>query len=590
MPLDPAISLGAADPLKAQAARPGFNTMSPLETMSTFADIQNKLNTNKLFQQTYAAKLKAGQLIAAAPTLEDGLDALTRDPQTAPFAPEIINTFRQTQLTLAQTQEINQGMAANGLQGFVKMLPAVLADPSDSTWAGAQEAALAGLAPEARKRVQSSIDSIKKSLLAGLPTDDPEAAGRMFSQRLNGLLTGAGMTPELLSGILGKVDQVDTGGGLQPGVRGTALDGGGFNTNGNSLIPKTLPPEILDTGDTQGAVGGAYPTPTVGNPLFKGLPPGAYAPGTVPAGGKYGTGGAGAQVEAPAYDPNAVAATGKPLFPPEMTEKSPTVGNATGIGGVAIKSPAQTRNAEALAARFADEGTRQFQGAQDTMRAMEYTIAALDKLGAERNFLSPGTAGEFRVNFAKGLNTLFASFGVKELFDLDKIAAGEGLKKETIRGGFSAMAAAMGVSREAATVVQNSIDTIPSLENTYMGGRLISEEIQAIAERQIDRYNFMSGWQAQNQGDLQGAEAAFNKYHPVEDYTNPVLSHYGMNPDGKGFLDPQGLGKTVLADPTLWFQTFPSIESLRGAIATKTLTDEQAAAIAASLDAAGMYR
>ena len=78
---------------------------SPFEIMNTMAEVNNRQNQAKLFQQQFQAKERAGQIIAASPNLDAAFGLLAKDPLVAPFAGGIINEYRQGMLTLQQMQQ-----------------------------------------------------------------------------------------------------------------------------------------------------------------------------------------------------------------------------------------------------------------------------------------------------------------------------------------------------------------------------------------------------------------------------------------------------------------------------------------------------
>ena len=223
MPIDPTISL--------EAGR-GVGRVEPtnaLGMVGQFAQVQNALNQNALFQQTFHARQVAGEIMAAAPDLESGLLAIQRNPDTAAFAQQIANGVRQTQLTLTQMQGEQQKQAQSGLEGFMKSLPAILADPSQ--WEATVKANLSVLSPTAQARVAPAMESIRQGLIEGLPAD-PTAARQVFNQRLGGFMIAGGVTPDSIRALTGALPpQVvqTTGPQGQPVTRvvgGPAIGGG----------------------------------------------------------------------------------------------------------------------------------------------------------------------------------------------------------------------------------------------------------------------------------------------------------------------------------------------------------------------------
>lgn len=240
MPIDPEISLHAAAP-------PPANGLS-IDTIGKFAEVQNTLNQNRLFQQTFAARQRAGQIMAGAPDTETGLEAIQHDPLASAFAPELVNLARENQLALIRYQGEVQTQATNGLDAVIKSLPAVMADPSQ--WGAIVSARLATLSPAARKQDAPAIESLRRGLTDDLPSD-PDNAKKLFNQRLSGLMLGVGVTPETINGILGTPIILDLIGQKIPGLHLPSQLGGGFKPASGGL-QVTLPPQLTDIPNQEG--------------------------------------------------------------------------------------------------------------------------------------------------------------------------------------------------------------------------------------------------------------------------------------------------------------------------------------------------
>lgn len=225
---DPAISLHVN----------GSQGGNGLGSLSDFADIQNKLNQNRLFQQSWQAKIKAGQILSQAPNLETGMASLYQDPTVAPFAGDIVSSIRQGMLAQVQAQGEVQHQAMDGFDAARKGLAAVAVNPTTDTWDAMTQPVLQNLSPQARTTVAPALESLKQHLFSGLP-DDPAAAQAMVKSRIGGLMAGA---PDVMALMYGKPDTKDTGGNLIPGM--TSQTTGAFQPAGNSLS-KTLAPTVV---------------------------------------------------------------------------------------------------------------------------------------------------------------------------------------------------------------------------------------------------------------------------------------------------------------------------------------------------------
>jgi hypothetical protein len=304
MPVDPNISLAAAPP------DPG----KLLGTIGQFANIQNAINQNRLFQQTFAARQKAGQILAGAPDMETGLQNLLKDPVTAPFAGETINSIRTSQQTLADIGRLQavtagerQHQNQTGMEAFYKSLGPILADPREEVYQNIVNANLATLSPSAREDLAPAFNSIHTALMVGLPTD-PAQRRAAFNQRLAAFMSGGGITPESINSITGTPQLFKFGGYDQPGIMRPGTVGGGISFSGPP-IGETAPPANVQ-GDF--GLGGA---PTVAR-LPGGLPSGSSLPlGTAPG----------------------VTPAGPPATPPPAGVTAPTASNSLG----AVRPPSQ---------------------------------------------------------------------------------------------------------------------------------------------------------------------------------------------------------------------------------------------------------
>lgn len=542
MPVDPTISLGVKVPEPAQGA-------NPLATISNFAALQNTLNQNKLFQQTFAARKRAGEILSQSPDLEKGLEELYRDPITAPFAGETVNAVRQGQQTFADIQRLRavtageqQKQATDGLKAAVGYgLPAIIENPSNSTWDSVMSAQLRTMSPFARAAVEPALASLKTSLLADLP-DDPVAARKEVQKRAAALSLASGFTPESYAAVAGKPATQNLGNVIQPGLE---APGQPF-TAGGPALPVGAPPRYENfPGGVPAAVPG-IPGNAPGNPLTGGPgPSGGNALGAesaAPAGPAGGSTGSAGSPEAPGI-PLGLAGNGELLILPANVT-SPSVGK--GAKGMQILSPAQQENAKELQTEFAGSGLRAYQNANNTLGSLESMSADLDTLAKGGGFLTPGTGAQFRADVAKSMNTLANMAGMKEVFDPDKLAAVDAFNKETNRMGLTVLTTMLGNQREAAQTINNiTTKAVPGIDNTYMGGKLVIEGLKAATQRAVDQRKWENAWQARNQGNLNGAAEAFNNAYPAESYAQSVLEKFGIGP--KGFVSPQAIVDAVKA-------------------------------------------
>ena len=219
MPLDPTISLHAGEGV---APMQGPN----LGMLGQFAQIQNALNQNRLFQQTFAARMRMGEIMASSPNLDSAMQTALQDPIAAPFAPQILNTVRQTELTMLQMQGEQQKQAQSGMEAVFKALPAIYNNPTNNQWQTSMSAALAPLSDTARQRVAPAIESIRMGLLDGISPDQGQAAAQI-RQRVGALMLQSNMTPDSIRAVTGVPAPQPVQGPFGPGGATTLTTFGG---------------------------------------------------------------------------------------------------------------------------------------------------------------------------------------------------------------------------------------------------------------------------------------------------------------------------------------------------------------------------
>ncbi len=207
MPDDFSVALGVKTP----ELHPG----NALGAVNDIAGLQKTLTELQGTRLTLAAKQKAGQIMATAPSLDEGIQALHQDPEVSGFIPDVIATLQS--VSSAQTAQAGerQTQATSGLNAVMSGLLPALNDPS--TFDADIAARMPTLSPSAQQAVTAALPGLRKSLFDGLSKDDPALAAQQYQQRLAALMVGSGLSPD--------------------GVR--AATG-------------TLPPQVINTTDSEG--------------------------------------------------------------------------------------------------------------------------------------------------------------------------------------------------------------------------------------------------------------------------------------------------------------------------------------------------
>lgn len=487
--------------------------------MEQMANIRNLMNQNNLFQQTFQAKQKAGQIMATAPDVNTGLQRLQADPTTAAFAPELMNTYRQLDLTNTQVQGAQQTMYSSAMHDIMQSLPSAYMDMT--TFDKAMSARIGAQSPMTQQYLKDTgaVQSLRSALFDDLPQDQTNAA-KAYKMRWNALMLGAGFSPETVSGIAGKAESQDIGGKIRSTIHAPGVMGGA-TTEAPGTVDKTLAPTVANVGGVPLILdqnSGYQPTPA--NAL------GVQTPGT-------------SQPTAPVQK----AGDGKPLVPSPDTLTAPgitTVPSRMNPTGLPVLSQAQQEASQKLSEAYGGSEKHAFDNANTTLSTLEYMDADYDKLATSPNkWLTPGFAGKARTSLANLANTVTQMVSdpknVKLPVPAENVASAESFIKATRYLGLQVLTTMLGNQREAAQTIQNITEAVPSIDNTYLGGKVLIDTIKAQTQRVIDERNWDNAWIAKNK-TLLGAAEAFNAAHPPEQYAQTVLSKYGLST--KGFSDP----------------------------------------------------
>lgn len=156
----------------------------------------------------------------------------------------------------------------------------------------------------------------------------------------------------------------------------------------------------------------------------------------------------------------------------------------------------------------------------------KYNLAILqndtDTLNQNPGFLSTGAGGTARVQFAKSANQVSNQLFGTNLYDPDKIAAGESLFKQTGRLGFD-MSKQLG-AREPGVITQQAIKLNPNIENTPNGAQLITNVLVEAQQRIQDERAFKTQYYQQNGYHQTDAEQSFDSKFTPELYAKRATS------------------------------------------------------------------
>lgn len=247
------VALGVHVPVMQPGGGVAFD---PVRTMEGFARIQNELNQNRLFQQSFAARQRFGEIVAQAPDIETGYNMALKDPLAAPFAVQQLNEYRQGMLAQRQYNESLGRDARTGLEAVMKAAPQAFIDPAG--YEKTMKAYFSTIPKDAQGQAVTGFNLVHSALFDGLEGMNADQQRREIQKRSIGLGIGSGAlsadTVHSLWGFpaAGETSIPDPAGGPDiPGVR-TAPIGG--------EAPSFLPYGTLPTGPAPGGVLPVAPT------------------------------------------------------------------------------------------------------------------------------------------------------------------------------------------------------------------------------------------------------------------------------------------------------------------------------------------
>ena len=534
---------------------------NPLAMAGQIMQMQQMQNQNKLFQQEFAAKQAIGQIMSAAPSIDEGLKQVTQSPYSA-FAGPAVAAYRgaeQAQSAIALQNTQRQGALMEQYQkGAANVTAALLpamADPAKMFDKQAAQA-LSIYPKEMQPTIKGYLDSVKQAVFTGIDPKDPGAQEQMRA-RLAGKLTG--IVP--MEQLYGTTVNTDVGTATQISripptwnpdqtlkVIATVPKGRLGTVNPETgLVERSLSPEEL--ANPTGALGPQRPASPAGNAL--GVPPPA-----APA------------AQAPVAAPAPASAAGSPYrfaggqITPDMIQPSVTGTGLNAYSGQVVPAPTkqQKDQEQKLSEEYTGAGASRAESARQALGQL--TIAKTDIDQMIKDGIKPGTGTPMLVELIKAGNR-FAELTGSDM-KLSETASAEDAMKQLGRLSLSSAKTLINNPQIAAESLQKAIEANPSLSNSELGLKLVLSGVQSDLQRELDKREFLTQWKndPRNQGLLGNAEESFNKRFPPEKYAETVLKEHGM----------------ILKNGEL---RFASPEALVQAVRDGSLTPDQAKAIRA---------
>jgi hypothetical protein len=578
-------------------------TANPLAPMQTMVETMRGLTDIRQRNAQYQAQLELGELIRRAPDPQTALAWMSQHPALM-FVPEAGTRYAQMQREMVLTAGQRDEQYDNAMSRIAKYSSNLYAladsgsdDELTAMGGNVLQRALAGVNdPVTRQRVAGGYADYMQAIMHGAVNADGTIDRAKLKHNIEGAMFSymdPGAFQAMRGGVFtqpGGVPLPGLGGGYPPGV--SPLGQGGPDT---ALPPPAeqapLPTAPLTPVEAQplpaqpsGAAasaqgdGGAAPPPagaggggdtlTPASTPSGAPPPSAYGPGGAPlppaAPAAPATGGAGPAPTAPAA-PAAIAssAANAAQATAQRAARSAQLRQA-GFGGLAYDNkPLFTRQdfanmrrqqlgaggepiwapgAQKLSDNFTDDNgeTGAYNDATRALNNLTILEGEVDALGRKPGALMGAAGAGERLELAKGLNLLATAFGVPAPFDKPELATAENIQKMGNQLAMQLGASMWGHQRVANATVQFESASVPGLERTYLGNKIMIENLRAVAQRTIDQYEFKDHWRMLSNGNLDHAQVAFNTAHPSYLYAQGVLNKFGV-PQGGFTATPEGL-------------------------------------------------
>lgn len=185
------------------------------------------------------------------------------------------------------------------------------------------------------------------------------------------------------------------------------------------------------------------------------------------------------------------------------------------------KPSAEDTAASSAQGELYKKGIENGNNAQKVMVSLDTINKLGDTLAA--NGFKTGSMAPERIQAQKFFNTLTGS----DFFNPDTVANAEAFQKESTRLGFE-LVRTLG-SREAQSVVQQGMASVPNIEQSPLGRKLIVSSLKQGSQRDIDYASGMDAYRQQN-GTLAGYDQQFNQTHPPASYVAKARLDAGLSP------------------------------------------------------------
>ena len=477
---------------------PSQQGVNPFGMMNSLADFQNKMNENRMFQAKFMAAQSLGEIIAHSDSLEDGINTAMKNPMINAFGGEPLANARTLQNLDMQRKEVAQriasGQQAMAQSGYNSVLQAgLMAIASPERTHEIFKNALLTVDPSVRDRVAPQVQAMEDAFAAKIGKYDlnTPTGYKAAQDAAKAVFTG----PFLAAG--GDL------GHITPWIGTTQLTPEGYPLH---------VPGVME--------GGAMPSTPAGGPTGGAAPP---APGATTTGSE--------------QNPNPVS--GKPYDMSDINKIGFTAPDY--LGRVHLSNPSdEKRNADAID-DYDHKETPAYNGALNTQAQIAQVLSASQKAQDAGAWYTPGAGASARLELSKFMQAIHTMTGQppskEEIDRVEGIQSMEDVVKLSQTMAFQQENMFQGEGRKAYGLFVQSLASVPGLENSPGGIKILSAGIQGFAKYMEAKHNFKNEW-LQNKashGVLPGAEEAFNKQSPPLSFINAEFRKEGLQlaPDGQ---------------------------------------------------------
>lgn len=171
----------------------GLAAINPLDLANQLIGIQRNNIALQNDQQVLGARQRAGEIMNAAPSFNEGIQAIAKDPQVSSYLPDYIATLQGANASMTAMQGAQQDQTFSARDKMLQILGSGMQDPR--TLSRMMHSALDSMSPAARKGNEKFMQAIFDSVGQGLDDANltPAERGQLYQQRLSSIMLGSGL-------------------------------------------------------------------------------------------------------------------------------------------------------------------------------------------------------------------------------------------------------------------------------------------------------------------------------------------------------------------------------------------------------------